>query len=81
MKKELTNYLKSIAVEVPVYAAVVTVYILVVLKFLGKHLYDWFQTDRWLYAGAAVGLIIGQGFVLELATRFLGRGLKKKQRH
>jgi len=79
MKKTLKQSLKAIAIELPIYAVFVTVYILVVLKFLGQPLSDWFKSDRRLYAAVGVGLIIGQGFMLELATRVMGRHLKKQR--
>jgi len=39
-----------------------------VLKFLASWLYALFQDDRQTYAGIALGLIITQGFVLEILT-------------
>jgi hypothetical protein len=78
MKKALKDYLKSMAVKLPIYAVFVTVYIVVVLKFLRKPLLGWFTSDRELYAVLALGLIVGQGFVLELTTRFVDHIPRKK---
>ena len=73
MRKALKDYLKSMAVELPIYGVFVTIYIIVVLKYLRKPLLDWFTSNRELYALVALGLIVGQGFVLELTTRFVDR--------
>jgi hypothetical protein len=49
----------------------VTGYYLLVLHFLGDGLKEIYQYDRRYYAGLALVLIIGQGFVLEVLTRQL----------
>jgi hypothetical protein len=49
----------------------VTGYYFLVLHFLGGWLNQLFQSDRRLYAGVALGLIIGQGILLEMLTRLL----------
>lgn len=71
MKPAVKSSLKSFVVELVVYAALVTGYYLLVLHFMGDWLLRLFQTERRLYAGLALGLIIAQGLLLEMLTRFL----------
>lgn len=71
MKPEIENSLRSFLVELVVYAALVAAYYLLVLHLLGHWLHGLFQDKRQAYAWIALGLIIGQGFVLELLTRLL----------
>jgi hypothetical protein len=70
MRKE-TYSPRSFLVEFGVYGALVTGYFFLVLHLLGGWLLRLFQSNRPLYAAAALGLIIGQGVVLELLTRLL----------
>ncbi len=78
MKRELENSLRSYLVEFVVYAALVTGYFFLVLHFLGGWLYRLFTSERQVYAGVALGLIIAQGFVLEMLTRLLLAWLKPR---
>ena len=81
MKPLIKTVLKSFSAELPVYAALVTIYFFLVLHFLGDWLFQLFNSERKLYAIVAVVLIIGQGYVLEILTRvLLGfiRGKKEK---
>jgi hypothetical protein len=71
VKREHRDSLKHFLVEFVVYAALVFVYYWLVLRFLGPWLYSLFQHQRTLYAWVALGLIVGQGVVLELLTRWL----------
>jgi hypothetical protein len=71
MKRKLTSSLRALALEFVVYALLVTVYYFLVLHLLGDSLNQLFHTDRRVYAGAALALIIGQGILLEILTRFL----------
>jgi hypothetical protein len=71
MKPELRTSLKHFLLELVVYTVLVTGYYLLVLHFLGNGLKVLFQQDRRVYAALALGLIIGQGFLLEALTRFL----------
>jgi hypothetical protein len=57
VRREIRNTLKSFLVELAVYAALVTVYFLLVLHLLGG----------WLYGL----LIVAQGLLLETLTRAL----------
>ena len=71
MKKGIGSSLRWLALELAVYAGLVTGYYFLVLKFLGSWLYGLFQNDRTTYAGIAIGLIVAQGFLLEILTRAL----------
>ena len=78
MKQELKYSLKSFLLELLVYAGLVTLYYLSVLHFLGGSLKNLFLHDRKLYAGIALGLIIGQGLLLEILTRLLLAWIKPR---
>ena len=71
MKHQIGRSLKPFLLELIVYAALVVVYYALVLRFLGDRLLHMYQDDRPLYAGIALGLIVGQGFLLEVLTRLL----------
>ena len=71
MKRKPKISLPSVVLEFLVYGALVTGYYFLVLHFLGGWLNQLFQSDRQLYAGVALGLIIGQGILLEMLTRLL----------
>jgi hypothetical protein len=71
MKPEVKHSLKSFLVELMVYAALVAGYYFLVLHFLGDWLLHLFQSERRLYAGVALGLIVAQGLLLEMLTRLL----------
>ena len=79
MEKRIGKTLGKLLLELCVYAALVTGYYLLVLKFLGGWLYHLFQHQRQSYAGIALGLIIAQGFVLEILTRALLGWIKPRQ--
>ncbi len=71
MKRDIENSLRSYLVEFVVYAALVTAYYFLVLHFLGGWLERLFHSERQVYAGVALGLIIAQGLLLEVLTRLL----------
>ena len=71
MRKELKRPLRLFCLELMIYAAFVAVYFLLVLHFLGGWLKDLFESDRPVYAVVALGLIVGQGFLLEVFTRLM----------
>jgi len=79
MKKSIGSSLGWFALELAVYAGLVTGYYLLVLKFLGSWLYGLFQNDGHTYAGMAFGLIIAQGFLLEILTRALLSWIKPRR--
>jgi hypothetical protein len=71
VKRQIRTSVKSILLEVLVYAALVAVYYLLVLHFLGDGLQHLYQSDRRVYAALALALIMGQGLLLEMLTRLL----------
>jgi hypothetical protein len=74
MQRKIASSLGWFLVELILYAALVTGYYLLVLRYLGDWLSELYRNDRRLYAAIALTLIIGQGFFLELLTRaLLGR--------
>lgn len=71
MNTKVRSSLKSLLVELIAYGALVTLYFFLVLHLLGGWLNHLFQDERKLYAFVALGLIVGQGWLLELLTRLL----------
>ncbi|MEP6936868.1 MAG: hypothetical protein ABI871_02250 [Chthoniobacterales bacterium] len=76
MKTEAAKTLRAFLIELPVYAVLVVVYLLVVMHFLSDWLQHLVTTNVKLYALAAIGLIIGQAVVLESVTTGLLRLLR-----
>jgi hypothetical protein len=71
MKPDLKASFQRFAIELVVYAVLVAAYYFLVLHFLGDALLDMYRYQRKFYAGLALGLIVGQGLLLEILTRFL----------
>lgn len=71
MKPELRGTIQKVALEVVLYGLLVAAYYLLVLHLLGNFLEQTYQDSRRTYAALALGLIIAQGLVLEILTRFL----------
>lgn len=71
MNRHFENFLRAFFLELIVYSALVAAYYFLVLHFLGHWLFRIFTQHRGFYAAVALGLIIGQGFLLEMLTRFL----------
>ncbi len=71
MKPAIKTVLKAFSIEVPCYAVLVGAYAFFVLHFLGPWLFQLYSGNRKLYAVVALGMIIAQGFILEI----FGRGL------
>ena len=81
---EIPRTLPRIAAEAGIYAVLVAAYLLLVLRALGPWLASESRDHRPIYAALCVGLMLGQGFVLELVTTlllrlFAGRSGKKKR--
>ncbi len=70
-KQSLREVLKAFTIELPVFAVLMTAYVVFVLHFLTPWLTHLFHEQRKWYAAVALGLIVGQGFVLELLARSL----------
>jgi hypothetical protein len=67
------SWLAVLALEVLVYAALVTLYLVLVLRALRPVLLAAAEHHRAVYALLSVGLMLGQGFLLEfLTTLFVG---------
>ena len=71
----------SFLLELVVYGLLIAVYFLLVLHFLGGMLRYLFMAHRITYAFVALGLIVGQGWLLQTLTtnllRFFRRLLKQ----
>ena len=57
--------------ELLVYGALLAVYFLTVLRYLDEPLYNLFNQNLWVYAGATLFLIIIQAVILGWVTSFL----------
>jgi hypothetical protein len=77
MKKDSAKNLSVFAIELAVYAALVTVYFFLVLHLLGDWLYHLETQHRIVYALVAILLIAGQAVVLDAVTTLLLRFLRR----
>jgi hypothetical protein len=73
MKKEITRTLRAFAIELVIYTVLVVGYFFLVLHLLGQWLYQIEVHHRYLYAGLAILLIIGQAILLDSVTTLLVR--------
>ena len=73
MKQQATRTLRAFAIELAIYALLVTGYFFLVLHLLGSWLYGLEVHHRYTYAVVAILLIIGQAVVLESVTTLLLR--------
>ncbi len=73
MKKETVKTVRAFAIELVIYSVLVIVYFFLVLHLLGQWLYHLEVHHRYLYAGLALLLIVGQAVLLERLTTFLIR--------
>ena len=67
IKKMIGNF----AIELVIYAILVVVYFLLVLRLLGDPLSQLYQDNLVLYAFLALGLVLVQAVVLESVTSFI----------
>ena len=72
-KAEAANTFRALLVELPIYAALVTVYFFLVLHFLADWLGSLHAHHTTTYALVSIVLIIGQAVVLEWVTTLLLR--------
>ncbi len=79
MKKKRASSLPLIAVEIAVYAGLMAAYLAFALKALGPFLRGQAEHHRVIYALLCVGLMLGQGIVLELVTDLLVRVFARSQ--
>ena len=78
MNRELKGWLKSFLVELLVYSVLVVGYFFLVLHLLGDWIAHLYESDRRVYAGVALALIVGQGIALELLTATLFALIKRR---
>ena len=76
MKAETSKTLRAFAIELAVYAVLVTGYFFLVLHFLSGWLQELHLHHVKVYALVAIVLIIGQAVVLESVTTWLFRLLR-----
>ena len=80
MKKDSAKSLRVFAIELAIYAVLVTVYFFLVLHLLGNWLYRLDMQHRILYAVVSLLLIAGQAVVLDAVTTVLFRLLRRRWR-
>jgi uncharacterized membrane protein len=80
MKKAEAKSLRVFAIELTIYAILVTAYFFLVLHLLGGWLYRLETQHRVTYAVVALSLIIGQAVVLDAVTTVLLRFLRGRWR-
>ena len=80
MKKDSAKSLRVFAIELAIYAVLVTIYFFLVLHLLGNWLYRLDMQHRILYAVVALLLIAGQAVVLDALTTVLFRFLRRRWR-
>jgi hypothetical protein len=80
MKKDTAKSLRVFAIELAIYAVLVTAYFFLVLHLLGNWLYRLEMQHRILYAVIALLLIAGQAVVLDAVTSLLFRFLRRRWR-
>ena len=78
MNKAEAKSLRVFAIELAIYAVLVTVYFFLVLHILGEWLYRLETQHRITYAVVALSLIVGQAVVLDAVTSFLFRFLRRR---
>ena len=71
LKKRASTTLRAFLIELPVYAALVVIYFLLVLHFLGGWLGRLFAQHHVVYAVTALLLLIGQALLLDAITSLL----------
>jgi hypothetical protein len=76
MKTDTSRTLFSFLAELVIYSVLVVAYFFLILHFLGDWLQHLTKQNIKLYAGVAIGLIIGQAILLEWVTTFLFRLLR-----
>jgi hypothetical protein len=80
MKKQAAKSLRVFAIELAIYAVLVTGYFFLVLHLLGEWLYHLEAQHRYTYAVVALLLIAGQAVALDAVTTLLLRFLRGRWR-
>ena len=63
--------IRNVVIELLVYGVLVTVYAVLVVRWLAEPLQDLFHGNLTVYALVALALIVAQGVILERVTSFL----------
>ena len=71
--------LRAFIVETAIYSALVSGYALIALHYCGQWMKDLYDHHLYWYAVVALGIMIGQGLMLELVTTFIFRLLRRKK--
>ncbi len=71
MTARTKRLIRNFILELLIYGVLLTIYFLTVLNYLDEPLYNLFNQNLWVYAGAALLLIVVQAVVLEWVTSFL----------
>lgn len=67
----IKRLVRNFILEVVIYSVLVTLYYLLVLRFLSEPLLELFNNNLTVYAAVALLLILAQGVLLEQLTGFL----------
>ncbi len=78
-REKVRVLLRNLAIELVVYAILVVIYTVVVLRLLSQPLARLFDTNLVTYAIVALGLIAAQGALLDAVTSFLLKQLRLEQ--
>jgi hypothetical protein len=78
MKKESAKNLRTFAIELAVYAVLVTCYFFLVLHLLGDWLFHLETQHRYTYAVVSLLLIAGQAVALDALTTLLFRLARRR---
>lgn len=71
MEKKTKILIRNFFIELILYGLLLAIYFVTVLNHLNEPFYNIFNQNLWVYAGAALILIVFQAIVLEWITSFL----------
>jgi Na+/H+-dicarboxylate symporter len=71
MNERTKRLIRNFILELLIYGVLLAIYFLTFLRYLDEPLYNLFNQNLWVYAGAALLLIVVQAVVLEWVTSFL----------
>jgi hypothetical protein len=69
--KHTRKLIRNLSIELSVYGTLVTAYLVITTRLLGRPLTRLFDSNLVAYAFVSLALILGQGVVLDLITSFL----------
>ena len=70
-RRKTQSFLRDLLIELVVYSLLVSVYYLLVLRFLGDPLAELFQNSLVSYAVAGLALVVAQAVFLDVLSSFL----------